>query len=389
MGIIQKVKGLVVIIYARGTAIIEHRDSGEQFEIYDDELDWEPIGGDDSGMGSEEIYEALVEHDELGDLRWTISEYPAGVENFKETNVGVHRVVQDFEYGLEPEPDFHDSDPANLPDRFKNNPDWRKALTKATIVKYLVDWFHYLYWDPANETPYNSREGGYLYIKGGPYSAEEELRGDFEGVVPEDAILEAVEEIESDGLFDWAPSPQHPDSIDFYEDAVAEAYAQEEFSFEELKEIAKEGQSAGLGSKKEKAARATVLEQLAALKDDLPKPSSHGGIGHNHPPQEFELQGEELNEAAESLEAIEAELASDEPNVEIVAQKASFLGKAVGWVAGKIDTTVDAFCKSFGTALGVTAAATIPAAVLALPYWGKLAVLLGSLKEWLLLALGL
>ena len=36
-----------MIIYARGTAIIEHHDSGEQFEIYDDELDWLPVGGDD------------------------------------------------------------------------------------------------------------------------------------------------------------------------------------------------------------------------------------------------------------------------------------------------------------------------------------------------------
>ena len=157
-----------MIIYARGTAIIEHHDSGEQFEIYDDELDWEPVGGDDRGMGPETIYEALIEHDELGDLRWTISEYPAGAENFKETNVGMHRVIQDFDYGLEHEPEFDDEYPANLRDRFKNNPEWMKAMTKATVVKYLVDWFHYFYEDPANETPYNGREGGYLYIKGGP-----------------------------------------------------------------------------------------------------------------------------------------------------------------------------------------------------------------------------
>lgn len=378
-----------MIIYVRGAAIIEHRDSGEQFEIYDDELDWEPVGGDDRGMGPETIYEALVEHEELGDLRWTVSEYPVGAENFKGTNVGVHRVVEDFDYGLEHEPEIDDDDPANLRDRFKNNPDWTKALTKATVAKYLVDWFHYFYEDPANETPYNSREGGYLYIKGGPYSAEEELRENFEDVVPEDAILEAVADIQSNGLFDWAPSPRHTASIDFYEDAVAENYAQEDFSFEEIQEIASEGPGAGLGGEKEKAARDAVLEQIAALKDDLPKPASHGGIGHNHPPQEFELQGEELEEAAESLDKIEAELASDEPNVEAVAQKASFLRKAVGWVAGKIDTTVDEFCKSFGKTLGAAAAVAVPAAVLALPYWGKLAVLLGSLKEWLLLALGL
>lgn len=378
-----------MIIYVRGTAIIEHRDSGEQFEIYDDELDWEPVGGDDHGMGPETIYEALVEHEELGDLRWKVSEYPVGAENLKETNVGVHRVVEDFDYGLEHEPEIDDDDPANLRDRFKDNPDWTKALTKATVAKYLVDWFLYFYEDPANETPYNSREGGYLYIKGGPYSAEEELRENFEDVVPEDAILEAVADIQSNGLFDWAPSPRHPASIDFYEDAVAEDYAQEDFSFEDIQEIASAGPGAGLGGEAEKAAREAVLEQIAALKDDLPKPASHGGIGHNHPPQEFELQGEELEKAAESLDKIESELASDEPNVEAVAQKASFLRKAVGWVAGKIDTTVDEFCKSFGKTLGAAAAFAVPAAVLALPYWGKLAVLLGSLKEWLLLALAL
>ena len=378
-----------MIIYTRGTAKIEHRDSGERFEIRNYELDWEQASGDDRGMGHETIYVALVEHEELGDLRWTISEYPVGTENFKQADVGVHRIVVDFDYGIEHEPEFDDEDLESLRYRFKNNPEWTKALTKATVVKYLVDWFHYFYEDPANETPYNGREGGFLYIKGGPYSAEEELRENFEDVVPEGAILEAVEEIQSDGLFDWAPSHRHPDSRHFYEDAVAEDYARDEFSFEELKKIASEGKGKGLGSEAEKAARAAVLEQIAALKDDLPKPTSHGGIGHNHPPQEFELQGEKLDEVAESIENIEAELASDEPNVEVVAQKASFLRKAVGWIAGKLDTTVDAFCKSFGKALGVVAAATIPAAVLALPYWGKLALLLGSLKDWLILALAL
>lgn len=376
-----------MIIYARGTAIIEHNASGEKFEIHDDELDWEPVGGDDRGMGPETIYEAFIEHDELGDLRWTISEYPAGIENFTETDVGVHRVIQDFDYGLEHEPELDNEGPDNLRDRFKNNPEWTKALTKATIVQYLVEWFHYFYEDPANETPYNGREGGYLYIKGGPYSAEEELRENFEDVVPEDAILEAIEKIQSDGLFDWAPSHRHSDSIDFYEEAIAEDYKQEEFSFEEIRKIASEGHREGLGSEREKAARAAVLEQIAALKDDLPKPASHGGIGHNQPPQEFELQGEELKEVTGSLETIETELASDEPNIEVVAQKASVLRKAVGWVAEKIDTTVNAFCKSFGTTLGVAAAASIPTAILTLPYWGKLAVLLGGLKEWILLAL--
>jgi hypothetical protein len=177
--------------------------------------------------------------------------------------------------------------------------------------------------------------------------------------------------------------------IETFLEAVAEDYLQQEFSFEKLKEIASERQGAGLGSEEEKAAREAVLKQIAALKDDLPKPASHGGIGHNRPPKEFELQGKELEEVAEIIETIETELTSKEPNVEVVAQKTSLLMKAAGWAAGKIDTTVDAFCKSFGETLGTTAAVVAAAAALALPYWEKLAVLLGKLKEWLILALAL
>lgn len=376
-----------MIIYTRGTAIIEHRDTGEKFEIHSDELDWQPIGGQERGMGPETIYQATVEHDELGQLHWTVVEYPVGAEGKPETNVGNHRVIQDFDYGLEHEPEFEDDDLENLRDWFKNNPEWAQRLTKASVAKYLVDWFHYFYEDPANETPYISREGGYQYIKGGPYSAEEELRENFEDVVAEDAILEAVEDIQRDG-FDWAPSDKHSDSIDFYEESLTEQYPQEEVSFERLSEIAAQ-KTDGIGIEKELAARAAILEQIVALKDDLPKPTSHGGIGHNNPPEEFELHGDELTATSESIDAIEAELASENPNAEVVAKRASRLEKAIGWVAGKLDTTVDAFCKAFGTTLGAGAAVSIPAAILGLPYWGKLALLLGSLKDWLLLAIGM
>lgn len=378
-----------MIIFARGTAIVQHAETSEQFEIYDDELEWEPAGGSERGMGPETIYQALVDHDELGDLRWTVSEYPVGAEGIKKTDVGRHRLIEDFDYGLEPEPEFDDESPSGLRDRFKENPDWTAALTKAAIVEKLVDWFHYFYEDPANETPYNGREGGYLYVKGGPYYAEEELRDNFEDVVSEDAILEAVDEIQSDGTFDWAPSPHHQASVDFYEDAMAEDYEEEDFEFEELREIASNTQPTGLGSEAEQSARSEILDQIATLRDELPKPPSHGGIGHNRPPEEFELDGDELETATQSLETIEKELKSDAPNVEAVAEKATFLKKAVGWVAGKLDKTVDEFCKSFGSALGKAAGYALPAAIAALPYWEKLALLLGSLKGWLLLALGI
>ena len=54
-------------------------------------------------------------------------------------------------------------------------------------------------------------------------------------------------------------------------------------------------------------------------------------------------------------------------------------------MAGKINMTVNSFCKAFGE----TAAGAVTISVIDYNYWGKLALLLGSLKEWLLLALGL
>ncbi|WP_245278353.1 hypothetical protein [Ensifer aridi] len=59
-------------------------------------------------MGSEIHYEAVVDHPELGELRWGLWEYPIGIENYHITDTGPHAVIENFEYGLEhgePEPD--------------------------------------------------------------------------------------------------------------------------------------------------------------------------------------------------------------------------------------------------------------------------------------------
>lgn len=90
-------------VYCRGRARIRHSETGEIHEIECGELDWDEVGVDERGMGSEVHYEAVVEHPELGLLEWGLWEYPLGVENYKETNAGGHEVVEDFTYGLEHE----------------------------------------------------------------------------------------------------------------------------------------------------------------------------------------------------------------------------------------------------------------------------------------------
>lgn len=88
-------------VYCRGIARIRHASNGKVFEIESDELDWDAVGGDERPMGSEIHYEAAIDHPELGDLTWGLWEYPIGIENHHITDVGMHEVIEDFDYGLE------------------------------------------------------------------------------------------------------------------------------------------------------------------------------------------------------------------------------------------------------------------------------------------------
>ena len=44
-------------------------------------------------------------------------------------------------------------------------------LTHDERVEAMKEWFWENFEDPANETPYESREGGYQWIWGGPFDA--------------------------------------------------------------------------------------------------------------------------------------------------------------------------------------------------------------------------
>lgn len=93
----------------------------------------------------------------------------------------------------------------------------RDALENLPVdeqVEYMKAWFGRYFEDPAQETPHNGRERGYLYIHGGPHDAEEEIRGEFESVASEDAIQTAIDDVTSDGTYDWAPTSNHPARID-------------------------------------------------------------------------------------------------------------------------------------------------------------------------------
>ncbi len=62
---------------------------------------------------------------------------------------------------------------------------------------------------PSSELLTNSAEGGYEYIYGGPYDAEEELKEMFEGVASELLITAAVAQVERRGGPEWTHTAKH------------------------------------------------------------------------------------------------------------------------------------------------------------------------------------
>jgi DNA-binding MarR family transcriptional regulator len=100
--------------------------------------------------------------------------------------------------------------------RFSPDDDELRLADRDQQIELMREWFLSRYCDPANETPYESAEGGYIWIWGGPYYAEEELQERFAGVVDDETIEALADDLNSDGIYEWAPIRSDDDSD--YED---------------------------------------------------------------------------------------------------------------------------------------------------------------------------
>ena len=72
-----------------------------------------------------------------------------------------------------------------------------KKLDPNTQKNIMRNWFYSNFEDPANHTPYESKEGGYTYIWGGPFDARYELENMFANYGSAESINELVSELES------------------------------------------------------------------------------------------------------------------------------------------------------------------------------------------------
>lgn len=168
-------------------------------------------------------------------------------------------------------------------------------------IEIMVDWFGENFEDPAQQTPYESAEGGYIYIWGGPYDAREEIEDAFPEATEEE-IVAAVEEVQSDGLFDWAP---HGSRIrDVESDYVDDGYVEEGYVespqpiAERLKELASQLD--------------TIQNHIDFWRNQPP------GIGHNGAPGEFTISPDDadLVLAEQSVSEVRAELGKADPTEE-------------------------------------------------------------------------
>jgi hypothetical protein len=223
-----------------------------------------------------------------------------------------------------------------------------RRMRKNEKRELMVQWFHQNFEDPAERTSYVSAEGGYLWNHGGPHDAREQLFDMFGSIVPEKLIEEVAEEVEADGITEWA-SARDDDQDD---ELASDEPSLDEYSDEPTDKY---------GSPEDLAARErarTVLQELLGMLDQKPI-----GIGHNNPPDGIE-DTEAIETLRENVVALHAEFGNPKPSITLIKRLCSALGigalASIKWVGRKIDLVIDTTIKTGIPAIGVVVGATYP-----------------------------
>jgi hypothetical protein len=197
-------------------------------------------------------------------------------------------------------------------------------MSKADAVEAIKDWFLSNFEDPVHHTPYESAEGGYQYIWGGPYEARDIIENVFEGRAQRSVIEEAIGQLEGESL-EWVPSSsrQQPPEPDFENEDEPPSRSSTELY-------------------REMQGRIRELEEVLA---HTPRPPS--GIGHNRPPESLDLEPldesdrKEINEALDVIKSQPVEPADAEPVALAYMKFETKLAKLGKWLAkqGEVFTT--------------------------------------------------
>jgi hypothetical protein len=300
----------------------------------------------------------------------------------------------------EPEPDWDYFSPVESTERADTNsrsyyidderftPAQFRRLSQSRKVEAMVQWFHANYEDPAVRTPFESAEGGYQWIWGGPYDAREQIGDQFSDIANEETIELAVDEVTSDGLFDWAPKERPEDyeqddsddgirsveeplpdlSGDYLSDdggqfpdlPPGQAYLTTEdgsivtdergrglIANTPITEAAVDTTTAGESLKLDLLSKIEVLEgALKTYQENLPPRN------HNHPPELVEpdpITPRDFKIVVEVISDLKAAAQQEAPEPIKLEQQASTLRTVarsiINWIGRKTDTAIDSAIK--------------------------------------------
>lgn len=109
----------------------------------------------------------------------------------------------DWDYVDRPElpPEAGDMESSN----FDPDDEWLKGASEELQIEAMRQWFYARFEDPANCTPYDSGEGGYLFIHGGPHDPNDEIQDRFSKVVDYEVMERLIHELWQEVGDEWAP----------------------------------------------------------------------------------------------------------------------------------------------------------------------------------------
>lgn len=226
-----------------------------------------------------------------------------------------------------------------------------EAHAKEAAVDEMVEWFNDNFEDPQNELPYDSEEGTFVFLWGGPFDANDMIGDHFANQYDQQWIDAAVEQVVADGVLDWAPTSH------------GAFYISPDSELDDGGEITLDG-----GPEEQPAEiTARILTRLDELEAKL-KEIANGppAIGHNQPPDDVGEPPYDEDDQAD-LEAAVAdtreEVQKAEPDkLRLVRAREKFLkiGSAVAkWVGRKADLAVDESIKATVKALAWGSVATL------------------------------
>lgn len=232
-----------------------------------------------------------------------------------------------------------------------------ERLPTQQQIKLIVDWFHSLYEDPAVRTPFETAEGGYQWVWGGPYDAREEVGDNFWHVASQEIIDAAVTQITRDGLYDWAPKEKPEDYADLEEpdftppEGSLAGLAGSNFSTDNFSRFTFQA-TAHSSIKRPGTHEEFRVEVLAALAQaDAALQRVDSGLpprNHNNPPELVEpdaLAPREIQITINIISEVRSEANRSEPSADALQAQASALRKTITkiarWLSEKMDRAVN------------------------------------------------